>query len=172
MDPENLYRHLDLYSGLGKPLQITEITVPSYSWNPDDEEIQAKVLRLLYSLWFSHPAVEQIIYWNLTDGYAYVQDSNEAAIKASQGNMTVGENYYYGGLLRFDMSPKPAYLTLRDLIKKQWHTESESISDADGKANLRGFYGNYKAEIKVNGKVQTKDFSITKGKENNYNFTV
>ena len=172
LDPENLYRHLDLYSGLGKPLQITEITVPSYSWNPDDEEIQAKVLRLLYSLWFSHPAVEQIIYWNLTDGYAYVQDSNEAAIKASQGNMTVGENYYYGGLLRFDMSPKPAYLTLRDLIKKQWHTESESISDADGKANLRGFYGNYKAEIKVNGKVQTKDFSITKGKENNYNFTV
>ncbi len=125
LDPENLYRHMDLYSAFKKPLQITEVTVPAYSWEKEDEEIQAEIIEKLYTLWFSHPSVEQIIYWNLVDGYAHLWDPDPEKIKASLGNMSIGENYYYGGLIRFDLSPKPAYLKLMELIKeKMAHRDS------------------------------------------------
>ena len=94
---------MDLYSGLGKPLQVTEVTVPAYSNEAEDEAIQAEIIEKLYTVWFSHPAMEQIIYWNLVDGYAYVPYTDPERIAASQGDMTLGENVYYGGLLRFDI---------------------------------------------------------------------
>jgi len=102
LDPQMLYRHMDLYANFGKPLQITEVTVPAYSWEAEDEQLQAEIIEKLYSLWFSHPAVEQIVYWNMVDGYAHLWDPDPEKIKASQGDMTLGENYYHGGLLRFD----------------------------------------------------------------------
>lgn len=161
LNPESLYRHMDLYSNFGKPLQITEVTVPSYSWEAEDEEIQAEIVEKLYSIWFSHPNVEQIVYWNLVDGYAHVWDPNPEVIKASQGNMTLGENYFHGGLLRFDMSPKPAYYKLKELIQKTWHTECETSTDESGVAAFRGFYGRYELEISTGDKSVTKtvDFS-------------
>lgn len=152
-DPVNLYKHMDLYAQLGKPLQITEVTVPAYSNKPEDEAVQAEIIEKLYSIWFSHPNVEQIIYWNLPDGYAAF---------APQGDMTAGENYYYGGLLRFDMTPKPAYYAIKNLFEKTWHTETEIISDADGKAGFKGFYGNYELEIEFGGKTVTKEIDLKK----------
>jgi hypothetical protein len=59
--------------------------------------------------------------------------------------MSVGENVYYGGLLRFDLSPKPAYYAIKDLITKEWHTELEVETDENGYARFRGFYGDYEA---------------------------
>ena len=152
-DPVNLYKHMDLYAQLGKPLQITEVTVPAYSNKPEDEAVQAEIIEKLYSIWFSHPNVEQIIYWNLPDGYAAF---------APQGDMTAGENYYYGGLLRFDMTPKPAYYAIKNLFEKTWHTETEIISDADGKAGFKGFYGKYELEIEFGGKTVTKEIDLKK----------
>ena len=138
---------MDLYALLGKPLQITEITIPSYSWESEDEQIQADLLEKLYSVWFSHPAVEQIIYWNLVDGYAHVWENDPVKIRQTQGNMTLGENYYHGGLLRFDLSPKPAYERLKWLTQEAWHTECELVTDECGEARFRGFFGDYDAEI-------------------------
>jgi len=150
LNPESLYRHMDLYSNLGKPLQITEITVPSHSWEAEDEALQAETIEKLYSVWFSHPNVEQIIYWNFVDGYAHFWDPDPAKIRASQGNMSLGENCYYGGLLRFDLSPKPAYMKIKELLTERWHTEAEVVTDEGGYAEFRGFFGNYDAEIAVN----------------------
>ena len=148
--PENLYRHMDLYSNFGKPLQVTEVTVPAYSNDAEDEQLQAKILEYLYTIWFGHPNVEQIIYWNMVDGYAHLWDPDPAKIKASQGDMTIGENYYYGGLLRFDLSPKPAYFTVKRLFEEVWHTEEELVSNAAGEICFKGFYGEY--ELNVDGR--------------------
>lgn len=168
LNPQNLYRHMDLYSNFGKPLQITEVTVPAYSWEAEDEEIQAKVIENLYSIWFSHPNVEQIIYWNLVDGYAYVEYSDPQKIAASQGDMTLGENYYYGGLLRFDLSPKPAYLKIKELIQERWHTDAELVTDENGYAEFRGFYGKYTVEILINGQSVLKEITLSKNAENKF----
>ena len=67
-DPQFIFRYLDTYATLGKPIQITEITIPTYSNDPSDEAVQAELLRNLYRIWFSHPATEAIVYWNLPDG--------------------------------------------------------------------------------------------------------
>ena len=167
LNPKLLYAHMDMYSRLGKPLQITEITIPSYSWNPEDEELQAEMLEKLYSVWFSHPNVEQIIYWNLVDGYAHLWDPDPDKIRASQGDMTLGENYYYGGLLRFDMSQKPAYFKLKELLQEKWHTEAKAVTDTDGCISFRGFYGTY--DVEIDGKTVTE---IDLSKKGNNKFII
>ena len=158
-DPRNLYAHMDLYSNFAKPLQVTEVTIPAYSNDPEDAAIQAELIEYLYSVWFSHPNMEQIIYWNLVDGYAAF---------AKQGDMTQGENYYYGGLLRFDMTPKPAYYTIKNLIEKKWHTEETIITDDSGTAGFRGFYGMYELELTVDKKVIRKEICLRKNGNNQF----
>lgn len=160
-DPVKLYEHMDLYSNFGKPIQVTEVTIPAYSNKPEDEALQAEIIEKLYSIWFSHPNVEQIVYWNLPDGYAAF---------APQGDMTAGENYYYGGLLRFDLTPKPAYYTIKNLFEKIWHTETNVITDTDGTANFKGFYGRYEVEIVSGGKTITKEINF--GKKSNKRFEI
>ena len=171
-NPKQLYKIMDLYAKFNKPLQITEVTIPAYSNSEEDELIQAEIIKKLYSIWFSHPATEQIIYWNLVDGYAHVWESDPEKIKASQGDMTVGENYYYGGLLRFDMTPKPAYFALKNLIEKEWHTEAEITSDSNGKASFKGFYGDYSLQIEANGKTVSKDIKLYSRGLNNFEIVI
>ncbi len=166
LNPESLYKHMDMYSNFGKPLQITEVTVPAYSWEEEDEAIQAEIIEKLYTIWFSHPNVEQIIYWNLVDGYAHFWDPDPEKIKASQGDMTLGENYYYGGLLRFDLSPKPAYFKIKELLQQKWHTEAELVTDKNGRADFKGFYGDYCADVSFNEKVFSTKISLSKASKN------
>ena len=168
LNPESLYKHMELYSEFGKPLQITEITVPAYSWDSEDEAIQAEIIEKLYTVWFSYPNVEQIVYWNLVDGYAHVWDPDPEKIRESQGNMSLGENYYYGGLLRFDMTPKPAFYKLKELFGERWHTEAELVTDENGNAVFRGFYGDYTVEIETDKGVETETVRLSKKGENSF----
>ena len=154
-DPDNIFAVLDQLAKLGKPQQITEITIPAYSGTDEDEQAQAELLTALYSIWFSHPAMEAIIYWNLVDGYAAF---------AEQGDMTAGENRYAGGLLRFDFAPKPAYLALKKLLDETWRTKLDA--DFAGTLQTRGFFGEYDAEITANGKTVKTQFHLEKGAEN------
>lgn len=152
-NPLALFSVLDTYEKLGKPLQITEITIPAYTDSAEDEKIQAELIEQLYSIWFSHKAVEAIIYWNLTDGYA---------AWAPQGDMTAGENVYRGGLLRFDMSKKPAYDMIYHLFNERWITKTEAETDGSGIAKFKGFYGDY--ELTVDDK--KLDISLKSNSEN------
>lgn len=133
-DEKRLLAALDNYAAFGKPMHITEVTVPAFTEEVADEQSQADVIERLYRLWFSYPNVEQIVYWNLVDGYAY---------NAEPGDMSYGENYFRGGLLGFDMREKPAYQRLRHLIREEWTTDAEVTAGADGIARFRGFYGDY-----------------------------
>ena len=172
LDPVSLYKHMDLYALLGKPLQISEVTIPSYSWEAEDEQVQADLLENLYSIWFSHPAVEQIVYWNLADGYAHVMSDDPEKIRKSQGDMSLGENYYHGGLLRFDLSPKPAYERFKHLTQEVWHTECELVTDENGEASFRGFFGDYDVEIEINDTVERKTLLLKKHSENNFTIDI
>ncbi len=140
-DPALLLEVLDLYARFGLPIQITEITIPAYSNDPEDERLQADLIEQLYTLWFSHKSVEMITYWNFVDGYA---------AHAKQGDMTKGENVFYGGLMRFDLTPKPAFERLCYLFNKKWHTEEAVTTDKNGEAVCKGFFGKY--DIEIDGK--------------------
>lgn len=156
-NPRKLYAVMDQYADFGKPLQITEITIPAYSKEAEDEELQTEIIKNLYSIWFSHPNMEAAIYWNLVDGYAAF---------APQGDMTYGENYFHGALVRFDMTPKPAYHALKKLIHETWQTKLSLDSGSKNKLDLKGFYGEYDVEVTANGKTFHTDFHLEKGLEN------
>ena len=157
---EILYKLMDLYAKLNLPQQITEMTLPAYGDSEENEYVQAELVRNIYSIFFSHPAMEAVIYWNLVDGYA---------AWAPQGDMTAGENRYFGGLLRFDMSEKPAYKMLKQLINEEWHTE-ETIKANGNTAKFRGFYGDYELIVHADGKTIPVDFKLSK--EANHSITI
>ncbi|MGA0555160.1 endo-1,4-beta-xylanase [Larkinella sp. VNQ87] len=149
MTPRELYRTLDLYARFNVPIHISEITIPTLPAGPEGEQIQAKLTRNFYRLWFSHPAVEAIYWWNLADGSA-----------------APGEDKWGGGFLREDLSPKPAYTVLDDLINKEWKTTlTMTVSDSKP-LSFRGFYGDYVARITVGKKTIEKRFKLMKGQTN------
>lgn len=103
----------------------------------DGDAFQELVTEKLYRLWFSHPAVNAVTWWNLVDG---------TAAYAPLGSED-GENSLRAGLVNYDFSPKPAFKVLEHLIKHEWHTETE-LDYEDGALNqFHGFYGMYEAEI-------------------------
>lgn len=141
--PQSLYKALDLYSDFNLPLHITEITIASLT--DKGAQYQAIMTENYYKLWFSHPMVGAIIWWNLVDGTAA-----PAGIKAD-GTITPGEDKWKGGLLNRDFSKKPAFEVLDRLINKEWKTNL-SIGTTSGSVRFKGFYGNYKVKITANGK--------------------
>ncbi len=146
MRPLDLLRVLDRYSDFRLPIHITEITVPTPSGSTGGEAEQAEITRNLYRLWFSHPSVEAITWWNMVD--------NTAA---------PGEDKWLGGLLHRDLSPKLSYEALRKLIQEEWHTKLERSTTEQGELRFQGFYGKYRATIQHEGKTHVFEFSISKG---------
>ena len=124
--PETLFSTLDLHARFGLPLHISEITLTAPGNSREGLEAQALVARNFYRLWFSHPLVEGITWWNLPDGGA-----------------AQGENKVYSGLLFEDMTPKPSYLALQNLIRREWRTRVEGVTDENGEFRFRGFHGGY-----------------------------
>ena len=58
--PVGMFNVIDLYSKLGRPIQVSEITVPVLPKNLEGERDQAVVVRNFYRLWFSSASVEAI----------------------------------------------------------------------------------------------------------------
>lgn len=127
------------YAKFGKPLHWTEISVLSgepmktpdwetvrkdWESTPEGEKRQAEYVERLYTLLFSHPAVEVITWWDMPDGGWLGAPS---------------------GLVRKDMSPKPAYEGIRKLIRETWWTTLKAKSDDKGVVRFRGFGGDYSA---------------------------
>ena len=132
------------FAGFGKPLHFTEVTLlsgtevwpplqispdPNFSWRstPQGEQRQLEQVTEFYRVLFSHPAVEAITWWDFTDQGAW------------QGAPA--------GLLREDMSPKPAYTELNRLIKEVWWTRTTTQAADNGQVKFRGFYGQYRLTV-------------------------
>jgi GH35 family endo-1,4-beta-xylanase len=126
------------FSKFGKPLHFSETTVlsgPNHTitfpgpsatdWNstPDGESKQADYVAQFYSLLFSCPSVAAISWWDLSDNNAWMGAP--------------------AGLLHKDMTPKPAYNRLLDLIHKAWWTDLTGATDSHGSLTQRVFYGQY-----------------------------
>ncbi len=135
-DPSVILRGLDIHAAHGVPLEMTEITVPTFGDTEEDELLQADLLDLIYTCFFSHPLMETAVYWNLPDGCAY-----------NAAGRVWNENQCRGGLFHNDMTPKKAADRLYEMFNKRWHTDQELVTDKDGEISFRGFYGDYRAEL-------------------------
>lgn len=145
LTPLQLFSILDLYGKFGKPIHVSEITIPTLPNNDEGKQLQAKLTRNFYRLWFSHPAVDAIIWWNVVDG---------TAVK--------GEDKWNGGFVNNDFSPKPAYSVLNDLINKEWKTTITKIVTNQKSFSFCGFYGDYVVRIKRGEKTTEQKFKLRK----------
>jgi GH35 family endo-1,4-beta-xylanase len=128
--PATLYRTLDDFARLRRPLHVSEITMTSPRDDVGGRDLQARIARDFYRLWFSHPSVDSITWWNFADGGA-----------------APGEDGVDSGLLDRHLNPKPAYEALTELITREWRTELRTSTNAEGRLSFRGFFGRYRLQV-------------------------
>jgi hypothetical protein len=146
------------YSRFGMPLHFTELTILSGRYKaPDDndwharpegwdstEEGEKKQLEYgsaLYTLLFSHPAVEAITTWDFSDYGAW-----QAAP---------------AGLIRKDMSPKPFYEWIHESFHKKWATNDSDTTDDAGTMTARCYFGDHDLKVRLpSGEEKTVRVSV------------
>lgn len=128
------------FGQFGLPLHFTEMTILSgeNGWNrpqpwestPEGEQAQAEAVERVYLELLAEPQVEAITWWDLSDRGAWMGAP--------------------GGLLRADMTPKPAYEVIKkikcDLLPGVW----DSRTDAHGGCRLHLWPGKYRVYVKGN----------------------
>ncbi|MHC4913699.1 MAG: endo-1,4-beta-xylanase, partial [Planctomycetota bacterium] len=154
---EKTWNACEKFAKFGKPIHFTELTILSGNLKEDDdwfsrregwltteegEKRQAQQVTELYTLLFSHPAVEAVTVWDFSDYNAW------------QGAPS--------GYIRKDMTPKPAYLKLKQLIKGKWWTKTNRTITANGKTSFRGFHGQYKVTAQTPTRKLTGSFTLDK----------
>jgi len=133
---------LDRFARYGLPLHLTESTllsghimppeiedlndyqIPDWPTTSEGEARQADEVVRHYRTLVSHPSVEAITYWGISDAGAWLG----APV----------------GFVRADGTPKPSYGALRDLVKGEWWLAPTSVvTDELGRVEVEGFLGDY-----------------------------
>ncbi len=134
--PARTWEVCERFAKFGKPLHFTETTVVSgpktndgWTTTTEGEQRQAQYVAEFYTTLFSHPAVEAITWWDFSDQGAW--------------------QHAPAGLIRDDMTPKPVYDRLIDLVKNQWWTQAEIEVQPEGKVEFHGFLGDYRISVQV-----------------------
>jgi GH35 family endo-1,4-beta-xylanase len=143
------------FARFGVPLHFTESTILSGarqwqhpkggSWptTAEGEAYQAREAARFYTMLFSHPAVQAITWWDFSDRQAWMGAP--------------------AGLVRGDMTPKPAYDALMKLIHGTWWTHASLDAGADGTAGLRSYLGQYRVTVTAAGKKSvSREFTLSK----------
>lgn len=153
--PARVWSVTERFARFGRPLHYTELTVLSgdgkpragerhkpgeWPTVPEGEARQAEYVESLYRILFSHPFVEAITWWDFSD------------LRAWKGAPA--------GLVRADMSPKPAYDRLLGLIKREWWTRADATTDSTGAARLRAFRGAHRITVEAGGKTATAEANL------------
>lgn len=155
---EDLWGVCEYFARFDKPLHWTENTFLSgqegweltktrpegWVWEStaEGEKRQAELARKFYTVLFSHPAVEAITWWDFGDKKAWMHAP--------------------AGLLRRDMTPKPAYQTLMKLIKDEWWTRTQATSSATGMVRFRGFLGSYRITVGQGEHEKVGEFTLAR----------
>jgi GH35 family endo-1,4-beta-xylanase len=129
---------VERFAAFGRPVHFTEMTivsgpepkhapekewVPNWVSTPAGEAAQARYVAELYTVLFSHPAMQAITWWDFSDRDAW---------KGAPA-----------GLVRKDMTPKPVYEALHKLIRETWWTRATESADARGDVQVRVFRGTH-----------------------------
>lgn len=124
--PDNIWKRLNILSEAERPIFISEVTVSATNDGEDGLATQQELTRNFYRIWFAHPRVVGITWWNLVDGGAAPGEPS------------------YSGLFDKDMNRKPSYGVLDQLINHEWKTNITTKVDDAQNISFRGFRGGYK----------------------------
>ena len=132
-DAAALQNALDRLAAFKLSVRVTEFNFPGQRskyyekrgavLSDEEEQAKAKALADYYRICFAHPAVEGILMWGFWEGANWIPVSS---------------------LYRRDWSPTPAAAAYRDLIYKQWWTSWRGQADAQGRCEVRAFFGKHR----------------------------
>ena len=141
-DPAALRNALDKLSQFNLPIRITEFNLPgqhsryykdrSLRLTEAEEKAKAQSLVDYYRICFSYPRVGGILMWGFWEGANWIPVSS---------------------LYRQDWTPLPAAEAYRDLVFNQWWTRWHGRTDAQGRCEVRAFYGQYRIKAGVKEQV-------------------
>lgn len=149
LTPDKINERLNLMSETDRPLHVSEVTISA----PDDTDkgkaIQAEIAKNLYRLWFSHPNVMGITWWNVVDG------------GAAPGEPSIS------GIYDKELNRKPVYYVLDKLINDEWKTRINLKADSESRVKFKGFKGRYRVSWKDNlGNEKLSEFELKQNGEN------
>lgn len=132
-DPVVLQNALDRLAQFHLPVRVTEFNFPGQRskyygqrgvrLSEAEEQAKARALADYYRICFAHPAVEGILMWGFWEGANWIPVSS---------------------LYRRDWSPAPAAEAYRDLVFRQWWTRWQGKADAQGRCEVRAFFGKHR----------------------------
>ena len=153
---------LERFSRYGLPIHFTESTllsgelmppeiedlndyqVTDWPSTPEGEARQADEIVRHYTTLASHPSVEAVTYWGISDDGAWLGAP--------------------GGLVRRDGTAKPAYDALRGLVKGDWWLAPTTMrTDRAGRITVRGWAGDY--DVSAQGATATVTLGGAPGTE-------
>lgn len=134
--PDRMLAILDRFGKLGLPITITE-----HDTDNEDESLQADFTRDFLTTVFSHPSVDAVLTWGFWE----------------RAHWRPAAAYY-----RADWSPKPAGQVWLDLVMRDWWTNHDAKTAADGTITLRGFCGDYAITARRGDKSKTVECAIPK----------
>jgi GH35 family endo-1,4-beta-xylanase len=132
--PERVLAALEVYAEFKLPIRFTEFDIDT-----NDEQLQADYTRDFLILAYSHPSVVGVQHWGF---WAKAHWRPAAA------------------LFRSDWSPKPAAKVYEDLVLRQWRTKLKGQVGSAGKAEGRGFHGDYIVIAEKDGKRTEQAFTL------------
>ncbi len=149
-DPAALRHALDRLAEFKLPIRVTEFNFPGQRskhyqnrgarLTDEEEQAKAKAITEYYRICFAHPAVEGILMWGFWEGANWIPVSS---------------------LYRRDWTPTPAAKAYRDLVFGWWWTKWQGRADANGRCEIRAFYGRHK--VRVGGRELVIDLKKAEG---------
>ncbi len=149
-DPKVLRSSLERLAEFKLPIRISEFNMPgqrskyykdrNLRLTDAEEKAKAQALADYYRICFAQPRVEGILMWGFWEGGNWIPASS---------------------LYKRDWTPLPAATAYRDLVFKQWWTQWTGRTDAQGRCEVRAFYGKHK--ITAGGKEQVVDLPKAQG---------
>jgi GH35 family endo-1,4-beta-xylanase len=130
---------LDEWAAFGKRLEITE-----FDLGCADDKAHGEYVRDILTAAFSHPSVDGFIMWGFWAG---------AHWRAKE----------HGEMIESDWTPRPAELAWEDLVKRQWWTKWDGVSDGTGQAKLRAFLGKHEVTVSEGGMVVKATVDLAAG---------
>jgi len=124
VEPLMVYDRLESLAQIGLPIWCTE-----YDFASTDEYIRADGLEKFYRTAFSHPSVEGILMFGYWEGQHWRDDCY---------------------IVNSDWTLNEAGLRYEELLG-EWTTNDSNITDSNGNADLRGFYGTYEVTLTPSG---------------------
>jgi GH35 family endo-1,4-beta-xylanase len=132
---DRIQKSLDTLAQFKLPIKITEFDVVA-----DSEVAKARVLKDVYQVAFSHPAVAGILMWGFWAGAHW---EPAAAIYKRNFQLT------------------PAAIAYHDLVFNQWWTKASGQTNQSGQFSTRAFLGQFQVTVKLNGQSIQQSFTLT-----------